>query len=110
MSGHPDDRRCNDYEVEPFLVEVDPNPDQCGIAGHGDVFIKFKADVLDSRMSIAADCDYLTATVQMSLEEIDTLVNDLSNAASVVWQEMTLQEFKQIVKDRLSLAQERAEG
>ena len=97
MSGHPDDRRCDDYEVEPFLVDVDPAPDQCGMAGHGSVFVTFKADVVDSRMAVGADCDYLTATVQLTLGEVDALCNDLSNAASVVWQKMTRQEFKQIV-------------
>ena len=101
MSGHPDDRRCDDYEVEPFLVDVDPDPDQCGIAGHGGVFIKFKADVVGSRLAIGGDCDYLTATVELSLEELDTLCNDLANAASVVWQKMTCQEFKRIVDERM---------
>ena len=97
MSGHPDDRRCDDYEVEPFLVGVDPAPDQCGIAGHGSVFITFKADVVDSRMTVGADCEYLTATVQLTLEEANTLCNDLANGASVVWQDMARQEFMQIV-------------
>ena len=100
MSGHPDDRRCDDYEVEPFLVDVDPDPDQCGMAGHGSVFIKFRADVVDSRMTVGADCEYLTATVQLTLEEANTLCNDLANGASVVRQNMTRQEFKEIVNAR----------
>lgn len=104
MSGHPDDRRCDDYEIEPFLVDVDPAPDQCGIAGHGSVFIRFKADVLDSRMSMSADCDYLEATVQLTLEESNTLGNDLANAASVVRQDMTREEFKRIVDERRELS------
>ena len=100
MSGHPDDRRCDDYEVEPFLVDVDPDPDQCGMAGHGSVYITFKANVLDPRMTLSADCDYLEATVHLTLDEADTMCNDLANAASVVWQNMTRQEFKEIVNAR----------
>ena len=99
MSGHPDDRRRDHYEVEPFLVDVDPDPDQCGIAGHGSVYITFKANVLDPRMTLNADCDYLEATVHLTLDEADTMCNDLANAASVVWQNMTRQEFKRIVDE-----------
>ena len=102
MSGHPNDRRCDDYEVESFLVEVDPDPDQCGIAGHGSVYIKFRADVLDKRMTLNADCDYLEATVHLTLDEANTMCNDLANADSVVWQKMTRQEFKRIVDERVS--------
>lgn len=104
MSEHTSDRRYDDYEVEPFLVDVDPDPDQCGIAGHGSVFIRFKADVLDSRMSMSADSDYLEATVQLTLEESNTLGNDLANAASVVRQNMTREEFKRIVGKRRELS------
>ena len=100
MTGHLDDKRCDDYVPEPFLVKVDPNPDQCRIAGHGDVFVTFRADLLDFRMRLSADCDELEAVVQIRLGEVETLCGDLVNAVRVIRHEMTRTEFEQIIADR----------
>ena len=100
MTGHRDDNRCDDYEADRFVVEVAPDPDQCLRAGHGTIYVKFRADIWDSRMSLSANRDYLEATVNMTLEEGNTLREDLGNAIGVIHQKMTRAEFKQIVQDR----------
>ena len=89
-----------DYEPDKFLVEVCPAGDQCGKPGHGTVYVKFRADIWDSRMSLHANCDFLQATVNMTLAEVNTLREDLANAVNVVQQRMTLNEYKQIIQDR----------
>lgn len=102
MTEQRDDQSYDyeDYEPDKFLVEVDPDPDQCGKPGHGTVYVKFRADIWDSRMSLHANCDYLQATVNMTLAEINTLREDLANAVNVIQQRMTRNEFMQTIQDR----------
>ena len=102
ITEHRDDQDYDyeDYEPDKFLVEVDPDADQCGKPGNGTVYVKFRADIWDSRMALHANCDFLQATVNMTLAEVNTLREDLANAVDVIQQRMTRNEFVRIIQDR----------
>ena len=100
MTGHQHDNRCDDYIPDPFIIEVDPWPDQCGEAGQGGAFVTYRADIVDGRMTVSCDSDNIAATVHVTLNEIDTLCSDLANAAAVIRQTMTRTEYDENIRNR----------
>ena len=85
MTGcKPPPRTCDDYEPEPLTLEAEPDRDQCGIPGHGWVWLQLKADAVGGEMFLAADCDYLTARAQLTLEQAESLAASLTEAVAAV--------------------------
>lgn len=75
---------CDDYEPDPLIAVAEPVWDQCGQPGHGWVYVSVQADVCDPVMKVAADCDYLTAGVQLTLEQATALADSLVQAKRAI--------------------------
>ena len=74
-----------DDEQPDLIITVDPWHDQSGIAGHGSVGLHIVGDQeLTLRMTISANCDYMTAHVELSVDEARDLEQQLAAARAAV--------------------------
>ena len=71
-------------EAEPLVARVTPRHDQCGKPGHGIVYLTARAEVDAALMSVSADCDYIDAAVDLTLDEARHLAASLLAAVDSV--------------------------
>ena len=88
MSSVPKCETCGqvdvDYEPDPPVIKATPDYDQCGIPGHGGVWLELRCEHEESRMSITASCDDMGASFTLSKDEATELARQLTAAVEAV--------------------------
>ena len=71
-------------KAESLIARATPRHDQCGKPGHGVVYLTARAEVDAALMSVSADCDYIDAAMDLTLDEARDLAASLLAAVDSV--------------------------
>ena len=73
-----------DYEPDPPVIRASPDYDQCGIPGHGGVWLELRCEYEESRMYVMASCDHMGASFTLTKDEAMDLARQLTTAVEAV--------------------------